>query len=912
MVTSQARRSSGTFSLAQTLIEGKLKPPRQSVSVIERPELLEQLDAGLDKHLTLIQASAGFGKTTLAEQWRSRQLARGTRVAWLTLQEDDSEVIQFLAYVVASLSRAGVDMRELEGIAGKAFIEVPIKSAFTSMVAALTADPVKTILILDDYHRVQSTDIDHLLDTLIALMPGNLHLLISTRDRPNLSLADLRSHGDLNELTFSDLQFSLNEIRMLMPETSGDENLAALRDRTEGWAAAIQLARIYMTNPSNAPNFVERFSGRTGDVADYLAEQVLAGLSADLQDFLMKISILENFNGHLANAICARSDSWEFIDQLAVISSLLMPIDEDRTWFRFHHLFRDFLRQRLDQRYGLEIQKLHLRSSQWYDENGMLLEAVRHARLGGDETLAARLIELSGGWRLLISEGSGVVRNLLKQFDADLSKFPRLELCRVLLMAKTGEIIEARSAYEEIRKATANFQGELNRPNNELLRDGEIVGLALDCYDDSIVTSSGLKRLNKLRESIPQNDYYSHGSIQSAAAIAGIGRGDFAATTKFAQISLKDMEFAGSPLGHAFSYLHYGMASMFQGEMKKAEKHYQTGLEIAQQHFGSDSGPKAIADVLIAEVHFQKNDLEKASECLHNSLRHVVEYDGWVDIYATGYLTAIGMACTFNNYQDAFTLIREGQETADTRGLKRLSGLLAAARYRVTVASGNFREAERIRENEFAFDSALLRRTPEYWRQYYSWGIAAAEHDIALGRPGPAIDVLADLERCCRSIGAKYYLIETLFLHAIALQAQGKLDSSVHQLLPALELAAPQRILRIFLDRGDVFGCLVDEGLAHAADDFEERMVLDFARELQATLKVFQNDQVGPISRSITDREMQILIQLGRGYSNKAIARTLGITENTVKFHLKNIYSKLGVAKRRQAIELARGHSIIR
>ena len=910
-MSSEPQIEDRSINASQTLIEGKLSPPSQNVSLIDRFDLLDRMDSGLNKRLTLLQAAAGFGKTTLAAQWRIRQLARGSRVAWLTLDENDSEEIQFLSYLIAAFSRAGVEISRLQEASGKLLVEIPLKSAFTSMVAALTVDPVKTILILDDYERVQSKEVDQLLGYLLLVMPRNLHILLNTRDRPNLSLADMRAHGDLNELTFSDLRFSEDELRYLMEDTVNSENIHVLLDRTEGWPAAVQLLRIWLTDKRNDPESVKNFTGRTAEVAEYLVEQVLASMSDDMQEFSIKASILENLNGDLANAVCQRNDGWQIIDHLSEINSFLLPVDQERTWFRYHHLFSEFLGQLLVKRYKEDIGGLHLRASQWYTENNMLLEAVRHAHAGGAPELAVRLVEMSGGWRLLLSEGSAIVRNLLKQFGSDLRAFPRLELARILLMAKSGDITEARDAYEHIKKVSRNFNEAGHEFDPELKRDGQSIGLALDCYDDVVVSDSGLKRLHKLGKSIPQSDHYSHGAINSALAIASIGRGDFSTVFDCVQQSFKDMEVTGSQLGYAFSFMHQGLAHTLSGNLVEAKNSYLAGLEIAEQKFGSDSGPKAIADVLISEVYYQQNDLERASTCLQNSFRHVVEYDGWADIYITGYQIAIALSCAWGEYQNALNIIHEGEETAKTRGLRRLSGLLQAARYWVYVTSGNMREAQQLRDKEFSLQHDLWVRQPEFWRQFCAWGIAVAGHDISLSRPGPAGEVLAQVEQCCRSIGCNYYLIDVLLLKAIAAQTLGELETAGKYLIEALVLAKPQKFRRIFLDQKDIFSCIAEECLSGMKEDFENAEVLDFVNELLSTVKSAQAGKVDPISRSITEREMQILIQLGRGYSNKAIARTLGITENTVKYHLKNIYAKLGVAKRKHAIDLARNHSII-
>ena len=379
---------------------------------------------------------------------------------------------------------------------------------------------------------------------------------------------------------------------------------------------------------------------------------------------------------------------------------------------------------------------------------------------------------------------------------------------------------------------------------------------------------------------------------------------------------MRHLRLTGAAAASAYAHLQLGLAQLFQGSLPKAEASYRTGRRIAEDSFGADSGPKAVADVLLAEILHQRGELTAAAAQLDNSLLLIEDYDGWFDIYASGYQTGIGLACAQRDIDQALRFVTRGEETAISRGLSRLKALMEAAAIRVAIAAGDLRRADLLANAvTVPFRPRAWNSNRTLWRQCCAIAFALAEYAVARSRPASAIEILGDADTCCAKLGCRYKQVEILVLRALAHQLLGHLELAAADLGSALTLAAPQDLLQVFLERGQPLEVLLLESMQAYPDQMAGAGVgalIDRWRQVSAERAGKTADTGADALRgSITGRELEILVQLGRGHSNKTISRTLGLSENTVKFHLKNIYGKLHVAGRRSAVEKARSSSII-
>ena len=370
--------------LGQWILRGKLRPPLRHLSLIDRPGLITTLDELLSAQALLIVAPAGYGKTTLLAQWCERLNATDTRAGWLSLDAPDKDPHRFLCYAVFALAEAGVDLGQLEMLAEQALSELTLEAALAAFLAGVEASDERIILILDDYHRLESGDIDQLLDKMIANAPGNFHLVISSRQRPHFSIAHFFVTGLGVEIDAETLRFSAAETQQALNNIKDEELLERLKTLTEGWPVAVQLARLaYSQEQSQAGSPAVALS-REGHIAAFLSEQVFQGLREELQLFLTRTSILDQFNPELANAVYDGQGSWRLLKELSDLSALVVSLDEEGGWFRYHHLFAEYLLDRLKEREPDRVADLHLTASRWYEEDGDILQAVRQAAMAGD------------------------------------------------------------------------------------------------------------------------------------------------------------------------------------------------------------------------------------------------------------------------------------------------------------------------------------------------------------------------------------------------------------------------------------------------------------------------------------------------------------------------------------------------
>ena len=384
------------------ILATKLHIPQSPRKVVLRPHLVGRLSEGLHRKLTLISAAAGFGKTTLVSAWVA---GSDQRVAWLSLDEGDNDPSRFLIYLVASLRTIVPTIGEAALGALQTPQPPPPESVLTALVNELTAVPDKFVLVIDDYHVIDSKPVDDAVTFMLEHLPPQMRLIIVTREDPQLPLARLRGGGHLSELRVADLRFNHAEAAGFLNQAMGlnlsAENVAALETRTEGWIAGLQLAALSLQGHPDATTFIQSFTGSHHFVLDYLLEEVLQRQSDKIQTFLLRTSILDRLSGPLCDAVLPDLDAGgqRTLEYLERANLFLVPLDNERHWYRYHHLFADLLRQRLQQASASpegNIAELHRRASQWYEDHGLEIEAFHHAAAANDTERAERLIEGQG------------------------------------------------------------------------------------------------------------------------------------------------------------------------------------------------------------------------------------------------------------------------------------------------------------------------------------------------------------------------------------------------------------------------------------------------------------------------------------------------------------------------------------
>lgn len=887
-------------------ISAKLDAPRQQVSLLSRMHLVKALDTAVKRRLCIVVAPAGFGKTTLVSQWRNQLMADGCTVAWLSLDEDDSDVRQLLSYVIFALAEAGVETGRLEMLAAQGLMELSAEAALGGILSAIAEHESHAVLILDDYHRIAGGPIDAAINRMVDAAPPNFTLIVPSRIRPDLCVGQRLAAGQAMEIDAEMLRFSQEETRAVVDPSLTDDQLKVVFERTEGWAVAIQLARLTIGGSRSIEQALDGLVGQSSHLASYLADQVLAGLGDELFGFMMKTAVLERFNAPLANAVCERNDAWNMLNRLEPLQSLLVPLDERKEWFRYHHLFAEHLQAVLKRKMPESIESLHLRASEWHAMNGYVADAVRHARLAGDLGRAARLIEDAGGWELMLYGGIGYLRSLLRNIpDREAHAYPRIQIARAYLALKDGRIPDARTILEQARASVGDehLGSDFATP---LDRDMINVGAILDMYEDQRYTPARAARQRQLLDRIPGSDMLTLGVLSCTDALVSLAHGQFEDAESRSRQAMRAMRAADSVLGLNYCFLHAGGAALYLGRLQQAEANFRQARQLAEDNFGADSGLRSLADLLLgAALHWRGTWDENYEAHFERALSHVESYDGWLEIFAHGLDTGVAAALQRHDFPAAEGWIARAERTAAGRGMPRLSSLAAGHRLWLHALAGEQRSGTRLAASlEEEFPLGCWRHDRFRWRPYQIAGPALACH-YAPSERARSIGILDDVISCCRTLGAHIYLIQALAIKADLLASFGERDGALENLVHALEIAAPEGIRRPFC-APHLGTPLLRAARRRARDEAMDVVILDFVGACLDSESRREDPGGALTTLGLSQREREVIHELVQGLSNKGIARALDLTEHTVKFHLKNIFRKLDVKRRTQAIARVR------
>ena len=889
--------------MASPLVETKLYLPRLRRTLVARPRLSERMDSGAQSRLTLISAPAGFGKTTLLSGW----LAEGGHrsVAWLSLDEGDRQASVFWTYAITALQTV------VPGIGAAALpllrsARVPIDTVLATLLNELGAVPDEIHLVLDDYHLVDGPDIETGVGFLLEHLPPHVHLVISSRADPALPLARLRARGELVEIRAADLRFTMDEATDYLNDVIGLEltanDVAALTGRTEGWIAALQLAALSMRGRADVTGFIAGFAGDDRYIVDYLVEEVLLRQPDHVRAFLIRTSILDRLSGPLCDAVTAQPGGKAMLETLDRANLFVVPLDDNRRWYRYHHLFADVLRTRLLDESADEVADLHRRASRWYDRNGEPSAAVRHALSAGDVEHAAGLVELAIP-ALLRTRQEPTIRGWLDELPD--------EVVRVRPVLAVG-LIGALTSIGE-------FEGVAAR-----LDDVERL-LAADRADVVVVDEEEFRRLP--------------GAVQTYRAALALVRGDTSATIRHARLAI-DRAAPDDHLTRAGAFALQGLALWSTGELDAAHRAYAASVDGLRRvgHISDILG----CSIALADIRLAQGRLGAALRTYEQALRLAAHHGGAALRGTADMHVGLSLIAVERGDLDAATehLLR-GQEFGEHTGLPQNPYRRRVALARIRQASGDLdgallllEEARQVYVGDF---SPNVRPVP-----------ASAARLLALrGRFGEALDwareqglsvdddlsYLREFEHVtlARVLLARYTaqrtgasadevarflhrlltaaetgertgsVIEILVLQALTHHARGDTRAALAALERALTLAEPEGYVRVFADEGAPMASLLTAVARQRIPSSYVRRIVDACGHPGESAPVTEHGLVDPLS----ERELQVLRLLATDLGGPAIARELVVSLNTLRTHTRNIYAKLGVTSRRSAVRQA-------
>jgi LuxR family maltose regulon positive regulatory protein len=895
------------------ILETKLYIAPVRPEMVQRPALLERLSAGLGRKLTLVSAPAGSGKSTLVSAWL---LGGERRYAWLSLDEGDNDTVRFVSHLVAAVSMVHGDVgRDAQRLL-EASASPPIETLVSMLINDIAGDVDPFVLVLDDYHTITELTIHDAVGFLLDRQPPEMHLVIITRHDPPLPLSRLRGRGQVTEIRQDDLRFSDGEATAFLTQAMGlqlsDAHVAALQERTEGWITGLQLAALSMQgrDPESVARFIEGFSGRHHFVLDYLTDEVLKRQPRPLQEFLLHTSVLERMSGPLCDAlldpVARGAPGRETLQRLDAANLFVVPLDDERTWYRYHNLFAELLRARLQEAAAHHVPELHRRAAAWYEENGFAADAVRHALATGDDPLAAGVIERQimkmGTWSRV--DVTMLLRWLQAVPDSIMRSRPWLWLFTFRTMFSAGQMEASMHLLDELEEALRA---------NPALPDAQRV-LQLAAADRASLAATrgdiqqALAAARRYQSQLQEGD--TMGRVRAAATLgmAYYRAGDMAqARSAFAEaidlVLAADMPVVAVPL-----MCNLAAVQTVQGQLGQAlatcKQAEQTGMAD-----GRRIATAGFAALVLGEILYERNDLQAAERYLLDGL---------------ALLTSGGIAEQFGNLHSVLAQVKQAQgdqgaaqqsieravQIAQGGNIPRLVHRVLAHRARIWLAQGKLDQAV-----EWAREYQQLGDT-EYLREFEDLTLARvllAEH-----KPDESLALLDPMLAQAQHAGRLGSVIQIQASRAVALLALGDRDQALAALESALTMARPEGYVRSFVDHGEPMRALLKRAASRGmAPAYVARLLAayDWPSEVWAQHPAAHLAPRTPVDQPLVEplsaREMEVLHLLAKGRSNKEIAQTLYISLPTVKSHTRSIYGKLGVHSRKEAVARARGLGIL-
>jgi LuxR family maltose regulon positive regulatory protein len=933
--------SHSTFegNLATPLLRTKLYIPPVRPKRVSRPRLVARLTQGLrlGSKLTLISAPAGFGKTTLLSEWihtlgahrpfldagdppRGREICvdAPVQVAWVSLDKGDNDLARFLTYLVAAIQT--VEPRLSDDVV--AMTQSPQPPDAELVLTALSNDladcPIPIVLALDDYHEITAEPVHDALVFLLDHLPPHVHLVIATRIDPPWPLARMRSRQEVTELRTRDLRFTLDQVAAFMNDVMGlelsAEDVATLDTRTEGWIAGLQMAALSMQggDTTRAAAFIQAFSGSHRFVLDYLVEEVLDRQDNEIQAFLLKTSILSRLTGPLCDAVLAgkdceasrpQSDSQTILVLLERANLFLVPLDDERRWFRYHHLFADLLRSRLQKARPAQTLALHHRASEWYEQNGYLAEAVSHALEAQDWRRVAHLAAQSALTLIYHGELLGLARSLSALPQTVWRAHPWLPVAYAWAMAYAGQLDEIGPALKQANDALTSLQ------NADEVRQvsGHIAAIRAYAADLKGELSSSVAFARQALEYLAEEAVAVRGFTLSLLGTALRDSGDLDAAEAASSEAIAVSRTVGDSRVTVTALCELAILHIWRGALHKAAAACREAIEIGQAFVRQRGHPlpvTALAHARLALVHLECHELEDALRCAREAVR-LCEPWGQADVSITAYSRLSSVLAMIGDIEGAHEAFDRARQVAE--GVSPwYSALLASRKASMRLTEGDLDAAARwARESGLRYDDAFA---TDGEAQYST----LARVLVAQGKLDEALILLDRLLEQAKAARAVPQILGALTLRAPILYARGRQEEALAALERALVLAEPEGYVRPFVSGGAPMRELLKEAAARGiVPEYVARLLTTMNQDTKAprpaTVRAPRPSlsALPPLVEPLSDRELEVLRLLPTDLSSPEMAQHLYISRNTVRTHIAHIYAKLGVHSREEAVQRA-------
>ena len=881
------------------LLKTKILPPKQAVVVLKRARLLERLSAGRSRRVTLLEAPAGFGKTTLLAQWREQLLAEGVCVAWLTLDADDS-VERLAAYLAFALQEAGVEM-SATGLLRDGHLGAPAGTpAVHAVLHAVSRARQEICIILDDVERLTDADVRGQLDTLIRYAPENLHVALASRTNPCLSLSHLALMGQISAIDANSLRFTLAEMSACLEGSVEAHDLGAVRAQTDGWPVALQIVRALAAQEPLERLGVRPVHSPQTVAATYFTEQLVRGLTEPQLQFLCDISLVDAVSVELADYVRDAQDSGQILRTLEYLSALIPHLEGGAGHVRLHPMLREHFAT-LAERSPARCARIHRRAAQWLARTHNLLAALRHAKAAGDKMLTGALILQAGGVSIWIRHGMEEVIAAERLIDEEMiAAMPRLGLMRAIVLIKQSRLHEARAQYDRVVAATHGLSLDPAAPDSAALRrEGLFILSMLVIYCCLPLSDAHLRSLGQGLDD-PTADDVALAHHKTVLCVTHLQSGLFEAAWRYGEEAAAHCLAFGSVYGTNFIDFHTGSIAMARGDTQEARQRYERGRRKSRRHFPHDEGLRLIGDVLTAELDLECNAVGNAKRRLSQLVARLRDAEAWFEIYAAAYSACAELYLLDRGLDETLAMLDEAHSHAQRLGLAKLLPMLDGLRVSSLTLADEPDRALRVAERSptrFA-EAGLAVGEGASWREVECLATAWARLMARHGRYQEGLRVCEAALAYGRPRGAARMGLRLNVLSAICLDGIGERARALQRIGEVCAETARTGYLRAVLREGAVLVPLLSEAAQSLSAPALHEQACELLRQLTGEA-VRQAPMFSP-------RELDVLQQLDRGLKDKVIARHLGVSEHAVRFHLKNIYTKTRSHGRLEALVRAR------
>ncbi len=910
-----------------SILVTKLYIPPARAELVRRPALIERLNVGLDRKLTLISAPAGFGKTTLVSEWveglqeTGKRKSHPIKFAWLSLDVEDNDPVRFLSYFIAAMNR-NTEIGPEIGQSASSLLQSPqppsTNTILTSLINEVVSAPVRIVFVIDDYHLIESEPIHQALVFLLDNLPPQFHLVIVTREDPQLSLSKLRASDQLTEIRAADLRFTSSEATEFLNRVMGlnlsAEDVEGLETRTEGWIAGLQLAAISIKGYSDASGHIKAFTGSHRLVLDYLIEEVLESQPASTKRFLLHTSILKRLTGSLCDAITGENDGQATLEALEHANLFINPLDEQRQWYRYHHLFADLLQRQLHLLQDNLACELHLRASRWYEQNELQMEAIEHALSGKDFERAADLIEQQAEAIWERGEHAKLLRWTNKIPKEILFTKPNLAIFLAWVQLETGEVHEAEMSLQAINQMIHSYQvegsigsqGESSHPKTSHLKSRILVMRAMIGFRQADVPGI-IKHAREALESLPETDLSWRAIAAMALGDSQYIAGDMNAANRALSEAIRISREAGNIYIMIYASIKLAIILQYQCKLHQALAICRELMAYIEAHGLSESSMNGLLHAEWGEILWDLNDIDRALELVSRGIQ-LSEREIDLTNLSWTHLVLVKILYARREFSEGLRTISNLEKMVGEAQLPPwIVSRIAAWKAKIWLAQGNI-DAVQIWVHERQLqtnDDIQTTREVEY--------LVLARFLLSQGNLDEAVSLLERLLESAEAGGRVTRMIEMQLVLSLVLHEQGESEKAISVLKKSLALAQPEEHIRLFVNEGPVIAQLLNEALNYGiANAYIPRLLVAFSKTapgeaISAHTQVDQSGMIEPLS----EREIEVLQLIAKGLTNQEIASRLYLSLNTIKVHTRNIYGKLGANNRTQAVAKARALGLL-